>query len=382
MLKVMIIGAGAIAPAHIEGFLAFKEKVKITAIANRDIGRAHTLIEKYCLEAKAVSDYQTALGDVDAVAICTPPQSHRAIAVACLHAKKHVLLEKPMAQSLEDCDIIIKAANDNGKVLSIVAQSRFINSIAKTIRMIHKADYGKVLYAYVNSLWYRGQSYYDLSWRGKWETEGGGCTLNHAVHHIDLLNWVKGLPCEVTSVMSNLAHDNSEEEDLSVSILRYRDGSVAQLTCSLVHHGEQAKLDFQMEKVGVSMPFEVHASACRENGFPMDDENTKEGFLREYRELPDIPYEHHAGQIHDFIESIEKDRPPLIDGKSGRETIELITAIYKSASTKSTVSLPLSPDDVFYTHDGVVKNAIYFNEKKRSVAAFEDTTITSFKGKF
>ncbi len=382
MLNVMIIGAGGIAPAHIEGFIAFGDKCKVTAIANRNISRAQGLIEKYKLDAIAVSDYKDMLDGVDIVAICTPPQTHREISVTCLNAKKHVLLEKPMAFSLDDCDAIIEASQQNDRILSVVAQSRFIDSIAKTIKMIHSGEYGKVLYAYVNSLWYRGGSYYDLAWRGKWETEGGGCTLNHAVHHIDLLLWAKGMPCEVTSVMGNLTHDNSEEEDLSISILKYADGSFAQLTCSINHHGEQAKLDFQMEKVGVSMPFEVHASKSRANGFPEDDEDMIEKFTTQYDALEDLKYQHHTGQVENFLYSIESGVKPIIGGMDARNTIELITAIYKSASTKSTVTLPLEKGDDFYTHDGVVENTIFFNEKTKSIDAFEDTTITSFKGKF
>lgn len=381
MLKVMIIGAGGIAPAHIEGFLEFKNKVKIVAIANRSIGRAEKLIEKYSLDAKAVSDYRELIDDVDIAAICTPPGSHKEIAVTCLNKKKHVLLEKPMAISLEDCDEIIKAARENDMVLSVVAQSRFTSSVSNIVKMIHKGDYGKVLYAYVNSLWWRGQNYYDLAWRGRWETEGGGCTLNQGVHHIDLLLWVKGMPVEVTTVMSNLAHDNSEEEDISVSILKYGDGTMAQLTCSTINHGEQQWLNFQMEKAGVSIPFEVKANKERSNGFPLDDEETKERFIKEYQELPKLEHEGHAGQVGDFLDCILTGKKPLIDGESGRNTIELITAIYKSASTKQTVKLPLSPDDDFYTHEGVLKNIIYFNEKKRFVEAFEDTTITSFNWK-
>lgn len=94
--------------------------------------------------------------------------------------------------------------------------------------------------AQIDSFWWRGHCYYDLWWRGTWEKEGGGCTLNHAVHHIDMLLWMMGLPESVTSVLSNVAHDNAQVEDLSMSILRYP-RSLAQLTASVVHHGEEQR---------------------------------------------------------------------------------------------------------------------------------------------
>jgi predicted dehydrogenase len=80
---------------------------------------------------------------------------------------------------------------------------------------------GKVTHATINSLWFRGLSYYDLWWRGTWQSEGGGCTLNHAVHHVDMIAWMLGLPEAVTAVISNAAHNNAEVEDLSISILQY-----------------------------------------------------------------------------------------------------------------------------------------------------------------
>ena len=295
MFRAMIIGAGGIAPAHIEGFLAFRDKVEIVAVVNRNIARATDMIARYDLRAEALTDYREGLERVDIVAICTPPATHREMAVACLERDIHVLVEKPMALSLSECDAILEAAGKSKAQLSVVAQSRFISSIAKTVKLLHAGRYGRILFGSVNSYWWRGQSYYDLAWRGTWESEGGGCTLNHAIHHIDLLLWVKGMPIEITSYMNNLNHGNSEEEDLSVSILRYRDGSVVQLTCSLLHHGEEQKLNFQLEKVGVSIPYAVTASKPRENGFPLANSGMIAEFNAEYESLEDLEYEHHTG---------------------------------------------------------------------------------------
>ena len=382
MYRAMIIGAGGIAPAHIEGFLAFRDKVEIVAVVNRNIARATDMIARYDLRAEALTDYREGLERVDIVAICTPPATHREMAVACLERDIHVLVEKPMALSLSECDAILEAAGKSKAQLSVVAQSRFISSIAKTVKLLHAGRYGRILFGSVNSYWWRGQSYYDLAWRGTWESEGGGCTLNHAIHHIDLLLWVKGMPIEITSYMNNLNHGNSEEEDLSVSILRYRDGSVVQLTCSLLHHGEEQKLNFQLEKVGVSIPYAVTASKPRENGFPLANSDMMAEFNAEYENLEDLEYEHHTGQIADFLGAITGWGELLVTGVDGRNALELITAIYDSATSGKPVHLPLAEDSAFYTLESKIKNAPHFNEKIKSVSAFSDTTITSFKGKY
>ncbi len=382
MLKAAIIGAGAIAPAHVEGFLQFRDRVRITAVANRSVERARKLIERFGLDARAVIDYRDAIDGADIVAICTPPGTHREIAEAAFSCGAHVLLEKPMAPTLEDCDAILEGAKKSGKVLSVVAQSRFINSINHAITLMKSGAYGRILFAQVNSLWWRGSSYHDLDWRGRWSIEGGGCTLNQAVHHIDLLLWAKGLPSQVTAIMGNLAHDNSEEEDISLALLRYPDGSLGQFNSSLIHHGEPQLLNFQLERIGVSLPFSALASKQRTNGFPLMDEEAEKQFLAVYEALPALAFEHHTGQIADFLQAIEQNALPLVTGESGRAALEFITAVYKSASTGSTVQLPLQKDDPFCTKEGLLRHVPRFNEKTRDVAAFEDTEITSFKGKY
>ncbi len=382
MLQVMIVGAGGIAPAHIEGYLAFPDIVNITVIANPTLSRAQGLIEKYKLKAIPITHFEELLSQVDIISICSPPGTHREIAVKALDAGKHVLLEKPMASSLEDCDAINKASEMGRGKLSVVAQSRFISSIANTMRIIHGEKYGNLLFSQINSFWYRGQSYYDLYWRGVWDIEGGGCTLNHGVHHIDLLLWAKGMPREIISVMSNLNHHNSEEEDISLSILKYPDGTMAQINCSLLHHGEDQKLSFQMEKAGISIPFDIKSNTSRSNGFPEDDQETIDNVKKDFDSLPTLKYEHHIGQIENFLRSIVTDSPVLIDGREGRKAIELITGIYKSAFTSQAVSFPISKDDPHYSYKGRIKKAVRYHKKTKEIRAFEDTSITSFNEKF
>lgn len=378
----MIIGAGAISPSHIEGYLELKKRVTIVAISNLLEKPVQDLIEKYDLsETIFVPEYTKYLDEVDLVSICTPPQTHEKIAVDCLNKGVHVLIEKPMAPSLEACDNIIEAGKKGNALVSVVAQSRFKSENYKIVKLIHEKSLGKVLYTNVLSNWWRGQSYYDLAWRGMWKNEGGGCTLNHAVHHIDLLLWANGMPNQVTAIISNLAHDNSEEEDLSLSLLRYDDGSLGSLTCSLISHGEEQSLTFQMEKGKLSIPFSLSANIERPNGFPVTADDLIKRTTEKYERMDNLEYEYHAGQIHDLLNAIEYGSKVLVDGESGRRTIELITAIYKSGTYNHSVSLPMASDDEFYTMEGLVKHAIHFNEKTRFIDSFEDNTLTSIAGK-
>jgi predicted dehydrogenase len=324
-------------------------------------------------------DYKELLkrNDIDLVSVCTPPYTHAEIAIDASHSGKHVLVEKPMASSLEECDAMNEAAMKNQKVLSVVAQNRFRTPMMKLKHVLETELMGPIVHTQVDSYWWRGHCYYDLWWRGTWEKEGGGCTLNHAVHHIDIFQWMNGMPSEITAVSSNTSHENAQVEDLSIAICRYNNGSLAQITSSVVHHGEEQQLIFQGKKARVSVPWKLKASKSRANGFPEDDKNLETTLQQYYDEQPDVEYEGHSGQINDVLLVIVGKKDVLIDGLQGRKTLELITAIYQSSSLGETVKLPLDQKSPFYTREGVLKSATYFYEKKNSVENFSTDQITT-----
>jgi predicted dehydrogenase len=380
MISVAIIGAGNISQRHIEGFLAFSNRCKITHLVDIFPEKSEKRNSDNNLGAKTSASYKDILNeDIDLVSICTPPFCHAEIAIDFLNAGKHVLVEKPMAASLEECDAMIAAAKKNGKMLSVIAQNRFRDTIFNLKKVLDSKMIGKVVHAQVDSFWWRGHSYYDLWWRGAWEKEGGGCTLNHAVHHIDMLCWMLGLPKKVTSVISNAAHDNAEVEDISIAVLQYdgglcSKGALAQVTSSVNHHGEEQQLIFQGEKARVSTPWKVAANIAQSNGFPEREQNEelKAELNNFYEALPKLAHLYHEGQIDDVLTAIETGSKPLISGEDGRDTIELIAAIYKAGTEQCAVELPIQKDDPFYTAGGILAKVPRFYEKKASVEEHED----------
>ncbi|MFS0638787.1 Gfo/Idh/MocA family oxidoreductase [Mesobacillus foraminis] len=379
MLRIAIVGAGAISSAHIKAYLQFPEKCRIVAVCDIYLEKAEKLVAQFQLPAKVYKDYSDLLehSEIDLVSVCTPPYTHAETSIAFLNAGIHVVVEKPMASSLEECDRMLEAAKNSGKLLSVVAQNRFTTPMMKVKNVLETRLMGPIVHTQVDSFWWRGYSYYDLWWRGTWEKEGGGCTLNHAVHHIDIFQWMNGMPAEITAVMSNTSHDNAEVEDLSIAIARYPDGSLAQITSSVVHHGEEQQLIFQGKKARVSVPWKVAASKSKQNGFPEKDSALELELQNVYESQPELKHEGHAGQIHDVLLSVEGEKDLLVDGIQGRRTLELITAIFQSASFGETVRLPLKPDSPFYTREGILENAVHFYEKKNSIENFAENTITS-----
>jgi UDP-N-acetyl-2-amino-2-deoxyglucuronate dehydrogenase len=378
MINVAIIGAGGIAKTHVESFLEFKDQCQIVAIVDQQKDKAEKLAADQKINPTIYENYQQILdnSDIDLVSICTPPFIHAEITVACLDHGKHVICEKPMANSLEECDAMIAAQKRNNKILSIVAQNRFFSKIQKLKTLIDSGITGKILHTNIQSFWWRGHTYYDLWWRGTWEKEGGGCTLSHAVHHLDMFQWILGMPSEVTAIIGNLSHDNSEVEDISMSIFKFANNTLGQITSSVVHHGEEQQMVFQGEKAGLAYPWKVYASTPRANGFPDPNTKLEAAIQSKYDALKDVEYEGHLGLINDVLLAIKNQSQPLVDGTQGRNVIEIATAIYKSASTQSNVQIPISTDDAFYTTEGLQRNVIHFYEKKTSVADFGDVEIT------
>ena len=328
--------------------------------------------EKYGLDAAEVyEDYNEMLKrpDLDLVSICTPPFTHLPASIACMRAGKHVLVEKPMALSLAECDEMIAVQKETGTYLGVVCQNRFTKDNQTLKALIDSKIAGRVLFGQVESFWCRGHSYYDLWWRGTWEKEGGGCIINHGVHQIDLLNWIMGPPETVTAVLTNVAHDNAETEDLSAAILTYKSGAVVTFAVNLVTHGQYQRLAFQCERAGISSPYQVTSSRSTDTGFPVDDPDTIAELEKVRESIPKSEWTKHEAQIERAIRFIENGENHPEDSADGRLALEVIMAIYQSGFTKSTVRLPLGRDSLLYDKNGIIENGKNFHAALQNVGS-------------
>jgi UDP-N-acetyl-2-amino-2-deoxyglucuronate dehydrogenase len=379
MIRVGIVGTGNIAHSHVKAYLRFPDRCKVVALADIYPEKAKAFDEQYELGA-AVRDSHAALlegGGIDLVSVCTPPYTHAPIALDCLRAGAHTIVEKPMAASLEECDRLVEAAASSARVFSPIAQNRFRTPMMRLKRLIDSGLAGKVNHVQADSHWWRGHCYYDLWWRGTWEKEGGGCTLNHAVHHIDLLNWLMGMPVELSAFMANTAHDNAEVEDLSLAVMRFEGGALGHIVNSVVHHGEEQQLVFQAESARISVPFRAYASTSLGNGFPQRNAELEKELEEYYEAMPALAHEAHDGQIDDVLTAIETGGAPLIKAEDGRRTLQVIAGIYKSAATRAIASLPIAKGDAFYTAEGLYAAVPRFYRKAASKLELSGESITT-----
>ncbi|MCL1800291.1 MAG: Gfo/Idh/MocA family oxidoreductase [Promicromonosporaceae bacterium] len=366
MLKVAVVGCGNISPTHILGVLAFPELASLVALCDIVPERAERRAQEFIAEPERDNvaiyshiDQVLARDDIDLVTIATPPSTHAELTIAALKAGKHVLVEKPMAPSLTECDAMIAEADRSGKSLSVVSQNRFRNDIAELKAVIESGLLGPIAAIQVDSAWWRGLTYYDLDWRGTWESEGGGPTLNHAIHHLDLTAWLlDGAPESVAALMTNAWHENSEVEDISAAILQYPK-ALASIIASVVHHGQPQRITVLGRDATIEQPWLVRSDIADGSGYPAEFGNVelvaKIEALR--AALPPLTHQGHTAQIGDVLSAIATGRPPAISGADGRRTVEIVTAIYEAAIDKVVVDLPIPHDDPWYSGTALLEKA-------------------------
>lgn len=352
-IGVGIIGSGSIARAHLRAYQAWPDRCRIVATADIVPERAAELARLAGAEAW-YGDYRALLErpDIHLVSVCTPPFAHARISIAALQAGKHVLCEKPMAASLEECDAMIAAATASGRLLSVVFQNRFRPDIWRAKHLAAGGHLGRLLFGLCATLWYRGPNYYDLWWRGTWEQECGGATLNHAIHDIDAFLWIMGEPASLVAEMDTQAHA-IEVEDLAMALVRFANGALGQVTSTVNAHQNRSILEIVGQRAAVSIPWTL--SACRpdERGFPQPDPARLADLAAAAEAVPLPPGQGHGAQVGDVLRALETGGRPLVDGPEGRRSVEFVTALYKAATTGQRVQFPLTPSDPFYTTAGL-----------------------------
>jgi predicted dehydrogenase len=284
---------------------------------------------------------------VEAAVISSPHPLHREQGVEALQAGMHVLVEKPMALTTADCDVLIAASQECGKKLGVVSQRRWFPAVRRVREAIDAGKIGKPMLAQVTMLGWRDEAYYRSDpWRGSWKGEGGGVLVNQAPHQLDILLWMMGPVVEVHAYWDNINHPYIEVEDTAVAILRFENGGLGSILLSNSQKpGIYAKVHIHGEN-GATAGVQTDGGAMFVPGiWAMGDPAINDLWTIPGEEAnPAIweaedkalyarvdPGEHfHALQFADFAAAIRDDRPPAVDGRAGRATVALIEAIYES----------------------------------------------------
>ncbi len=346
-MRYAIIGCGRISPNHI--MAAKNNNLDIVAVCDIEKEKAEDIILKFELDKDKINlyeDYQKLLSEEhpDLIAIATESGKHAGIALDCINAGCHVIIEKPIALSIADADAIINAGREKGVLVCASHQNRFNKSIIEIRKAIEKKRFGKLLYGTAHIRWTRDREYYDrASWRGTWEQDGGAL-MNQCIHDIDLLRWMMGDEVDTVFGMTDrLLHSYIEAEDLGLAIIKFKNGSYGMiegtvdvypknLEETLYIFGEKGTVKAGGEAVNI-------IEEWRFSDYFGDEEKVKE----ECSENPPNIYGFgHTKLYKNVINAIYGTEKLLCDGQAGKNALELVLAIYKSALEKKPVKLPLS----------------------------------------
>ena len=345
-MKYALIGCGRISPNHIEA--AKNNNLEIVAICDVVPDNMEDKVLKHNLpdSVRKYTDYREMLRmeNPELVAICTESGKHAEIALECIDNGCNVIIEKPIALSLKDADEIIRRAKEKGVKVCANHQNRFNKSIQKIREAVDKKRFGRMFYGTAHIRWHRDHEYYDrASWRGTWEQDGGAL-MNQCIHNIDLLRWMMGDEItEVVGMTDRLNHKYIEAEDMGIALVRFANGSygIIEGTTDVYPKNLEETLYLFGEK-GTVKAGGASVNKIEEWIFSdmLDDPNT---IKKEYGENPPNVYGYgHTPLYADMISAITENRAPYVDGRAGRRALELVLAIYKSASTGEVVKLPLS----------------------------------------
>ena len=345
-MRYALIGCGRISPNHIVA--ALKNDLDIVALCDIVEENANDKILKFDLDpnrTKVYKDYRELLEkeQPDLAAIATESGKHAGIALDCIAAGVHVIIEKPIALSIDDADAIIKAGKEKKVLVCVNHQNRFNKSIQEIRKAIEKNRFGKLLYGTAHIRWARNHEYYDrASWRGTWEQDGGAL-MNQCIHDIDILRWMMGDEIDTVYGMTDrLIHPYIEAEDLGLAVVKFKNGSYGMIegTTDIYPRNLEETLYIFGEKGTVKAGGEAIniIEEWKFSDYFGDEETVK----RECAENPPNVYGFgHTKLYKNVIAAIRGEEPLLVDGEAGKRAMELVLAIYKSAVEGVPVKLPL-----------------------------------------
>ncbi|MFC8097796.1 Gfo/Idh/MocA family protein [Streptomyces sp. NPDC057363] len=343
-----IVGAGGIADgAHMPAIRAQGGAASVVAVVDVDPARAAAFAERW--DVPGVYDDVNQMLEAarpDLAIVCTPPVAHHEAIIACLDAGASVWCEKPPALSLAEYDAITAHERPGGPYVSFVFQHRFGSGARALREHIHTGRLGRPLVGVCHTLWYRDEAYFEVPWRGKWETEGGGPTMGHGIHQMDLMLSLLGDWTEVRAAAGTLARE-VETEDVSMAIARFANGAMVSVVNSVLSPRETSYLRFDFTDATVELshlygydnshwtwtaaPHRVGAAPA-ELGAPAEDTASS-----------------HEAQFRALLTAVRAGERPEADGEDCRRVMTFITALYASASTGRPVTPDmLTPEHPFY----------------------------------
>lgn len=344
-MKYALIGCGRIAVNHIKALR--NNGLELVALCDLSLGNIENLLEKteYTTDASRYTDYKKMIEEhpeLEMVAIATDSGVHAEIALYCIEHGINIIVEKPMAMSMQDATEMIKRSEEKGVKLSVCHQNRFNMAVQEMRKAVEDGRFGKMSHGSINVRWNRNKAYYEQApWRGKWASDGGSL-MNQCIHGIDLLRWMMGDEVEeVYGVTRQQFHDYLECEDIGLAVLKFKNGAIGTIEGTVNVYPKN--LEETLYLFGETGTAKLGGTSC--NNIDVwdfaDATDADEGKAGLQEATSNVYGNGHTSLYADVIDAIKDNRKPYVDAYAGRNALEIVLAIYKSQLTGKPVKLPL-----------------------------------------
>ena len=357
-IRTALLGCGKVGDTHAEALKSLSLS-HLVAVCDSDKQRAADFARKF--DVQPFTDLSTMLiqAAVHLVSVCTPHPAHAAAIVTAAENGANILVEKPLAPDLVACDRAIAACRRNQVKLGVISQRRLYQPVIRMRQAIEQGIIGEPILATLVVMGWRGEAYYQMdTWRGRWDSEGGGVLVNQTVHQLDVFQWLMGPIEELFGYWDNLNHPYIEVEDTALAVVRFKSGALGQILVSNsqkpgfygkihIHGSNGASVGAQTEG---GSPFVAGVTTAVDP--PINDIWTvpgEEGLLpqwqeedRQFAQNNDIMRYFHKQQIADMLQAVLGGREPMVNGEEGRKSVELFTAIYRSQREHAPIRFPIA----------------------------------------
>ncbi|WP_345890821.1 Gfo/Idh/MocA family oxidoreductase [Devosia oryzisoli] len=329
---VGIIGLGMASLPHARALLALGDRIDVIDAFSPSAARRAAFSDKHGLPVAGRVEAIFNDPRIDAVLILTPPNTHLELVQMAAAAGKHVLLEKPLDVSIERSERLVEAAEAAGIALGIVLQNRFRPAAQKLKSLLSEGLLGRLVHVSARTSYWRDQSYYDEPGRGTLARDGGGVLLTQAIHNLDLMTWLVGIPETVAGFAITTPVHSMEGEDLATASLRFADGALGSITATTCAFPGKADVIELIGTKGSALLDGTQLTAWLHDGtvIAFDGGDTGSG---SGTDPMGFSSQAHQALMTDFADAVANGRAPAVTGRDILAVHYLIAAILASGGT-------------------------------------------------
>jgi predicted dehydrogenase len=342
-LGFALVGCGRIAQRYSDIFANDQlAQARLVAVCDDQSARADKLAARHGVPA--FSDFRKMMeerkDDIDVVCVLTESGKHAEHVIALAPFGKHLVVEKPMALTLEDADRMIAACDQAGIKLFIVKQNRYNLPVRKLREALDSGRFGKIVMGTTRVRWCRRQNYYDQdSWRGTWAYDGG-VFANQASHHVDLVQWCLGQPVSVYATGRTALAQKIEVEDTGVAVVTFASGAIGVIEATTATR--PVDLEGSLSILGENGTVVIGGFAANKLTnwkFETPESGDDEVFAKFSENPPSVYGFGHIAYLQHVVDAVMNGAPSLVDGLEGRRSLELVMAIYESMATGEVIKI-------------------------------------------